>query len=124
MKKNILVIDDEDLVIESLSRLLKKEGYNVVIARNANEAMNKIKEEDFNLIVSDVRMPEVDGVEIIRNIRSHLKQTNKKSVPEVLITGYASDKSYKEAQELKVADYIYKPFDIKNFLSVIRKNMR
>lgn len=124
MAKNILVVDDEELVTESLKRLLKKEGYNVTIAKSGKEAIGKIKDTDFNLIVSDVRMPEIDGVEIVKNIRKYLKENNKKPVPEILITGYSSDESLKQAQELKVADYIYKPFDIKAFLEVVKKNLK
>lgn len=124
MLKNILVIDDEELVTESLKRLLKKEGYNVAIAKSGKEAMERIKETDFNLIVTDVRIPEIDGVEIVKNIRDYLKQNNKKSIPEILITGYSSEESLEQAQELKVADYIYKPFDINVFLETVKKNLK
>ena len=124
MAKNILVIDDEELVTESLKRLLKKEGYSVIIAASGKEAMEYVSKSDFDLIVSDVRMPEVDGVEIVKNIREYLKQNGKKTIPEILITGYSSEESLKQAQELKVADYIYKPFDIKQFLEVVKKNLK
>ena len=124
MPKSILVIDDEELVVESIKRLLKKEGYSVTIAKSGKEAMERIKELDFNLIVSDIRMPEIDGVEIIKGIREYLKQNNKNFIPEILITGYSSDENLKQAQELKVADYIYKPFDVKVFLDVVKKNLR
>ncbi len=124
MSKNILVIDDEELVTESLKRLLKKNGYSVAIARNNTDAMEKVKELDFDLIVSDIRIPEVNGVEIIKNIRHYYKISQKKPVPEILITGYSSDEHLKEAQALKVADYLYKPFDIKDFLEIVKKNLK
>lgn len=123
MPKNILVIDDEELVAKSLKRLLKKEGYGVTIAASGKEALEKIKDTAFDLIVSDIRMPEIDGIEIIKNIREYLKRKGKKSVPEILITGYASDESFKQAQDLKVADYIYKPFDITEFIKIVKKNL-
>ena len=123
MGKNILVIDDEELVAESLRRLLTKEGHNVAIARNNQEAMEEVKDKKFNLIVSDIRIPEIDGVEIIKNIRQYLKQNGKKTIPEILITGYASDETFKQAQDLNVVEYIYKPFDIKDFLGVVRRNL-
>jgi CheY-like chemotaxis protein len=124
MSKNILVIDDEELVTESLKRLLKKEGYNVTIAKSGKEALDRVKETDFNLIVSDIRMPEIDGIEIVKDIRGYLKGGGKKPIPEILITGYASDESFKQAQDLKVADYIYKPFDINEFVKVVKKNLK
>lgn len=123
MAKNILVIDDERIVTRSLQRLLKKEGYDVVVAQSAQEAFERVKENDFDLIVSDVRMPGEDGIEIIQKIRAYLKENNKKPIPEVLITGYANEDKYKSAVELKVADYIYKPFDIKEFLEAVKRNL-
>lgn len=123
MPKNILVIDDEELVTESLKRLLKKEGYGVTIAKSGKEALEAIKDTAFDLVVSDIRMPEIDGIEIVKNIREYLKRGGKKPIPEILITGYASDESFRQAQELKVADYIYKPFDITEFVKVVKKNL-
>ena len=116
MAKKILVIDDEELITKTLLKLLSKEGYEATVVRSGKEAMEKVKEIDFDLIISDVRMPEMDGVETIKKIRSYLKKNNKSLPPEVLITGYADKEKYEEAIALKVADYIYKPFDIKDFL--------
>jgi len=124
MAKRILVIDDEELVVESLKRLLGKEGYNVNMVKNGKEALEKIREADFDLLIADIRMPEMDGVETVKNIREYLKQKGKKLIPEVLITGYSSEENLKQAQELKVADYIHKPFDIKDLLEVVKKNLK
>lgn len=123
MPKNILVIDDEELVIESLKKLLRREGYEVTIAESGKEALQKIKDINFDLIVSDIRMPGMDGIEIIKNIREYFMQKNMKQVPEIFITGVSSEESLRSAQELKVADYIYKPFDIVDFLNVVKRNL-
>lgn len=123
MIKNILVIDDEDLVTKALLRLLTKEGYNVVIAKNGKEALSKIKEADFHLIICDVRMPEMDGIETIKQIRLSLEKLNKKSIPEVIITGYADADKYESGIDLEVADYLYKPFENSEFLQVVKKNI-
>jgi len=123
MAKKILVIDDEELITKSLLKLLDKEGYNTSIARSGEEAVNRVKESDFDLIICDIRMPEMDGIEMIKKIRSHLKKMSKKPIPEVLITGYADKEKYEEAMGLKVADYIYKPFDMLDFLRVVKKQL-
>lgn len=123
MAKNILIIDDEELVVESLDKLLKKEGYGVVLAENHKEALAKVKDMDFDLIVSDIRMPEINGVEIIQEIRRFLIENGKKLIPEILITGYSGEDCLKLAEELKVADLIYKPFDVRDFLKIVRKNL-
>lgn len=123
MEKNILVIDDEEIITKSLQKLLKKEGYGVTVAKNAAEALAAVKDQDFDLIVSDVRIPQVDGIEIIKEIRGCLKEQGKPALPEILITGYADEERYKSAVGLKVADYIYKPFDTAQFLEAIKRNL-
>lgn len=123
MPKKILVIDDEELITRSLLRLLDKEGYNTTVVRSGKEALEKIKDIDFDLIVCDVRMPEMDGVETIKEIRSYLKSSHKELIPEILITGYADKEKYEAAMGLKVADYLYKPFDMSDFLQAIKKTI-
>lgn len=121
MPKKILVIDDEELITKSLLRLLNTQGYSATVARSGKEAMEKVKESDFDLIICDVRMPQMDGIETIRDIRSYLKDSKKKLLPEILITGYADREKYEKAMDLKVADYLYKPFDTSDFLQVVKK---
>jgi len=123
MAKKILVIDDEELITKSLLRLLSAEGYNVAVAKNGSEALDRVKEADFDLIVSDVRMPELDGIETIRQIRAYLEKSNKNQIPEILITGYADKEKYETAMNLKVADYLYKPFDREDFLKAVKRNI-
>ena len=121
MKKRILLIDDEELVVKSLSMLLRSTGYEVEVATTAEEALNKVKDIDLDLIISDIRMPGADGVETIKQIRAYLKDSNKDPIPEVLITGYADLQKYNQAMELKVADYLYKPFDNEDLLRIVKK---
>lgn len=123
MAKKILVVDDEELVTKSLLRLLNSQGYNATVVRGGKEAVEKAKETDFDLIICDVRMPGMDGIKTIKEIRGHLKKANKKTIPELLITGYADRDKYETAMDLKVADYIYKPFDTKEFLDALRRNL-
>lgn len=123
MAKNILLIDDDELVTGSLKLFLKSEGYNVTTARSGSEANKKVKEADFNLIISDVRMPGMDGIETIKNIRNYLKGANKNTIPEILITGYADNEKYKEGVALNVTNYLYKPFDNDQLLRAVKENI-
>lgn len=123
MGKNILVIDDEGLVTKSLKKLLNKEGYNTVIAASGQEAIEKLRALSFDLIISDVRMPELDGIETIEKLRQIQKELGRQPVPEILITGYADQEKYKDALKLGVADYIFKPFDTQQFLETIKRNL-
>ena len=123
MAKKILVIDDEELVTESLKKLLSKSGYEVQIARSGTEAVERVKATDFDLIVSDIRMPDMDGVQALTKIREYLKEEGKPAMPEILITGYASKENLEGAKNLGVADYLYKPFNIRDFLEIVKKNL-
>ncbi|MCM8797518.1 MAG: response regulator [Candidatus Omnitrophica bacterium] len=123
MKKNILIIDDEGLITKTLQKLLKSQGYSATVATNGQDAVEKSKTIALDLIVCDIRMPQLDGIETIKKIRQVLKDAGKPPVKEILITGYADEESYKNAMELKVADYLLKPFDTKDFLDVIKRNI-
>ena len=121
MSKKILVIDDEELVTTSLKNLLKKQGYFVVVAQSHQEAMEKIKENTFDLIISDIRMPGKDGIDTIQDIRQYLFENNKKLIPEILITGFSDENRYKKALELEVKAYIKKPFNIQDLLEAVKE---
>ncbi|MDD5730720.1 MAG: response regulator [Candidatus Omnitrophica bacterium] len=123
MAKHILIIDDEELITRSLLKLLNKEGYDATVARSGKEALEKIKTVDFDLIISDVRMPGMDGIETIKQIRRQLELAGKDLIPEVLITGYADADKYEMATELEVVDYLYKPFDNADFLRIVKKTI-
>ena len=121
MAKKILVIDDEELITISLQKLLSRQGYEVVTSQDAGSALQKIKEGGFDLIISDVRMPGMDGIETILKIRKNLQESKKQLIPEVLITGYADLDKYEKAKELNVARYVNKPFDNDEFLRITKE---
>jgi len=122
MAIRILIIDDEELITKSLLKFLTKEGYQVTVTKSGQEGLEQVKKNTFDLIISDVRMPEMDGIQTIQRIRDYLKEANKKLAPEIIITGYADAEKYEKALQLKVADYLYKPFDREELLRVIKKN--
>jgi NADH-quinone oxidoreductase subunit E/NADP-reducing hydrogenase subunit HndA len=101
----ILVVDDEVIVIRSAERVLKAEGYNVEGALGGRDAIMKIEEGGYDLVFTDLKMPEVDGITLIRWIKK-----TKPSIGIVIITGYPSQDTIKEALELGIIDYVPKPF--------------
>ena len=123
MKKIVLIIDDEDLVAKTISRLLTKEGCDVHLCRSGAEALAKVAEIEIDLLICDVRMPGISGIETIKKVREILRVAGRKPIKEIVITGYAEDSAMREAEELKVADYIYKPFDLRVFLDSVKKNL-
>ena len=121
--KTIMVIDDEDLVIKSVEKLLTREGYKVIVCRDGDSAIETIKKTDVDLIVCDIRMPNISGVETVRQIREIRQKSNKPKIPEILMTGYADPEVNSEAEKLEVSDYLYKPFDLVAFLNSVKKNV-
>ena len=121
MPKKILIIDDDKLILMTLKRLLIREGYQVITAINGKLALRKVEDNSFDLIISDIKMPEMDGIETVKKIREYLTQNNKRSIPEIFITAYAKEEIYQKALELNAAGYIEKPFDVKTLLQTTKE---
>ena len=118
-----LVIDDEELIIKSLSKLLEKNGFEAFIAKNGQDALVMVEEEDFNLIISDIRMSGLNGIEAVKGIYEILQKKDISKPPVIFITGYADKESEQEANALNPIDYIYKPFDISKLVDLIKKTI-
>jgi len=121
--KTILLIDDEDLVIKSIEKLLHKVGYKVIVCRCGFEAIECTQKENIDLIICDIRMPNLSGVDTIKKIREMTKQKKGKRIPEILMTGYADQAVNAEAERLEVSDYLYKPFDLRAFVASVKKHI-
>lgn len=114
----ILIVDDNKELREILEEFLGGEGHDVEGASDGREALQKHGENPFDLIVTDLNMPEVSGMELIRTIRKDNPDTEF-----VIITGYASMDSAVEAVRIGAFDYIVKPFRMEE-LQVVVKNAR
>lgn len=118
MKNTILVIDDDKMVTFSLSTLLTKEGYETITSNDGQDALDKIiKEGDFDLIVCDIRLSDMNGFDTAKKIKEHLKANNKPDIPIIFITGYTDTDLHIKAQEL--GRVFLKPFDNKELLKNI-----
>lgn len=104
-RKNVLVIDDEPIVLDSCRRILKQEGFDVNGAFNGREGLKKIEEDKYDAVLVDWKLPEIDGMEVLRIIKK-----NHPEVIVVMITGYPSVESAVKAMKLGVSDYVSKPF--------------
>lgn len=124
MIKKILVIDDDQLVIKSIKKYLSGYGYGVETAQSGIEALEKTKKSTFNLIISDIRMPGMDGIQTLKKIRESSVNYNKENIPAIVITGYAGgDEVYRKRGDLGIVECIYKPFELDEFIDLIRKTL-
>ena len=114
----ILVVDDESVVIRSCERVLKSEGYNIEGVLSAKEAIVKMEQIAYNLVLTDLKMPEIDGITLIRWIRKSRPDTGI-----VVITGYPSQETIKDALDLGIIDYVPKPFTPSVLIDVVKRSM-
>lgn len=103
---SILIVDDELTVRSSIGRDLKREGYNVVRAESGEEALGKIKNEKFDLVITDLMMENVGGIAVLQEVKKKTPQT-----AVMIVTGYGSVSSAIDALRLGASDYLLKPCD-------------
>ena len=117
-RSRILVVDDEPSMREMLRIVLRRDGYDVIIAQNGNDGIERLRTEPFDLLLSDIRMPDVNGVEVLRAA----KQIN----PDILafmMTAFASTETAVEAMRLGALDYFTKPFSMDELRLKIRQHL-
>lgn len=122
MGRKILVIDDDDLVAKSLKALLSKSGYSVALARNAEDALALVAAENFDLVISDIRMPITNGVVAVRKIKDIYKERGIEC-RYIFISGYAEEDTPEHAIQLGVDKFIYKPFDNETLLKAVEEEL-
>jgi CheY-like chemotaxis protein len=121
MSKKILLIDDEALITRSFAKLLGKNSFEVEVCQSGQEAIMIARNKNFDLIMCDIRMPGLNGIDTIKTIFDQYRSKNKTLPGLIFITGYADDTQESTARELNPFAYIYKPFDVRDLLDVIRK---
>jgi len=105
MKKKILAIDDEKIVLDSVEKILSAEGFEVDRSQDSREGLDRALNRDYDLVLCDIRMPEIGGMRVLRDIKRA-----KPALPVIIFTGYATVQSAVSAMKLGATDYIEKPF--------------
>jgi DNA-binding response OmpR family regulator len=114
----ILLVDDEQSIQTLLSYPLRKEGYDVVQATDGRQALDRFEEGSFDLVVLDLMLPKVDGLEVCRQLRS------RSAVPIIMLTAKSDEIDKVVGLELGADDYITKPFSLREFSSRIKAALR
>ena len=113
---DILIIDDEPLMRISISDALKVEGYNVMSAETGGEGLKSIKNNSYDVVITDLRLPEVDGVQILKSCKQISPRTKV-----LMITAYGSVDTAVEAMKIGAYDYITKPFSMDEFILTVKR---
>ena len=114
----ILLVDDEQSVQTLLTYPLRKDGYEVVSARDGREALDRFAEQRFDLVVLDIMLPKLDGIEVCRRLRS------RSQVPIIMLTAKDDEIDKVLGLEMGADDYITKPFSVREFRSRVRAALR
>ena len=115
---NILLVDDDHSLRNMLSFVLGKEGYHVDEAVSGREALKRLKGRKYDLVISDIRMPDLNGIELLKKIKTHEQE-----LPVIMITAYAATHDAIEAMKLGAEDYIMKPFNLEELKIIINKSL-
>jgi DNA-binding NtrC family response regulator len=114
--KRILIVDDEENTRIGLSKLLSQEGFEVESASNGNEALDYLIDKTVNLVISDINMPDMNGLAFLRELGRKHPSTNV-----IMITAYGGVESYLEAMNLGAFEYLHKPIRLDELRSVMKK---
>jgi two-component system response regulator AtoC len=118
-KPRILVIDDEEIVRISCGKCLAPEGYDVDAAANGAEGLRLTRENDYDLILTDLKMPDMDGLEFLMTIKKTRPETKV-----IMITGYSTVEHAEEASRLGAYDYIEKPFTPDTLIAAVKEALQ
>lgn len=115
VKERILIVDDEEETRSVCKRVLTKEAYFVQVVESGDKGLDTIQRENFNLALIDLKMPGMDGIELLRQIRTNYKDTEV-----IVITGHGSTESAIQAMRLGAYDYVTKPFDVTELSWIVK----
>jgi DNA-binding NtrC family response regulator len=101
----ILVVDDESMMRKLLAKILSREGYNVITAESGTEALETLNKQKVHIVISDMKMPEMNGFELLRSIKKEHPDTGV-----IIMTNYGDTYTVKDALLLGADEYITKPF--------------
>ena len=117
----VLVIEDEELMIKALEFRLKKDGYDVHLARDGAQGKEMLDNDTFDLVITDIMMPFVSGLEVVSHIKSSPLM---RDTPVIVLSSIGLERVVMEAFELGVDDFITKPFNLGELVIRVKKFVR
>ena len=121
-KKRILAVDDDGLVRRSLEILLREAGFDPTVASSGQEALGFLVQRHFDLLITDIRMPGMDGLQVIQAVRQYCHEMKKQPIPEIVLTAYNDEQVKQSAIRMGVREFLLKPFKIDEFLKALERS--
>jgi DNA-binding NtrC family response regulator len=115
----ILIVDDDDTIRSTMKAILEDEGYEVDLAASGKEGIKKSKETSYNIALLDIRLPDMEGVELLKLLKPAVPRTRR-----IMITGYPSTQNAIEALNKNADAYLIKPVDIEKLLNTIKDQLK
>ena len=115
----ILVVDDDETIRTTMRAILQDEGYQVDLAATGKEAIQKTQEKSYNIALLDIRLPDMEGVELLKLLKDGVPRTRK-----IMVTGYPSMQNAITALNKKADAYLLKPVDIEKLLNTIKQQLQ
>ena len=115
----ILIVDDDDTIRSTMKAILEDEGYEVDLAASGKEGIKKSKETSYNIALLDIRLPDMEGVELLKLMKPAVPRTRK-----IMVTGYPSTQNAIEALNKNADAYLIKPVDIEKLLNTIKDQLK
>jgi CheY-like chemotaxis protein len=116
----IMLVDDNEIILTTLSDYLLSEGFEVIACQSGKDAINKAKINNPALIVMDIQMPEIDGIETTQRLKADKKLAN---IPIIALTALAMKSDRERCLAVGMNDYISKPVSLQNLVSIIKKHL-
>ncbi|MCE1246486.1 MAG: response regulator [Firmicutes bacterium] len=121
MSKTIMTVDDSSSIRQMVSFTLKKEGYEVIQAVDGNDALEKLKTAQVNMVITDLNMPNLDGISLIKKVRAI---PSYKFIPIIMLTTESQDSKKSEGKAAGATGWIVKPFKPEQLVTVVKKVMK
>ena len=121
MGKKILVIDDASAIRQSVGYTLEDSGYDVIEAVDGNDGLSKLDGSDIDLIICDVNMPNMNGIEFLKNVKQNEKYSAYKFTPLIMLTTEAGEDMKAQGKELGAKAWMVKPFKPEQLIESVKK---
>jgi DNA-binding NtrC family response regulator len=118
-KKTLLIVDDDETVLKPISEILRLEGYSVDIAKTGRDAIEKSKFRSYNLVLIDIRLPDMEGTKLLTALRDTTPRMVK-----IIITGYPSFENAAEAVNKDADGYLVKPAKMEDLLNMVKDRLK